>query len=304
MASSIINISTGSFVLSERTQVVEAYIRDIRKIPTLTSEEQLSLVKIYKNPTTSNSEKIKVRNKLIECNQRFIMGAARQYCNSNPDLYMELITEGNLGIIEALENYDVKRKQSPKFISWAAYYIRRSINQYLINKNVLVKKTYGQLTYHKISKIQSILTQKLERTPTEEEILEELDKQGITLKSVKDVMAVKSSSIDESVGDEESEAKNSVGDFARLTASFNDYEYQTEKNDIKYIVESILNKLTPIEKDILCMAFGLGEYNYEYSFEDIAKKYDYTKERIRQLYHAALKKGKLIHNRIKALSKN
>lgn len=262
----------------DRTETLKRYFDDIRKYDILTKEEEMALLKIYKEGNPRESKKAK--DKLINTNQRFVVAVAKRF-GTNDNL-LDLINEGNLALMEALETYDLN--QGVRFMSWAVWFIRRAMNTYNVDYGTLVKKNNHAKTYHLISKATNDFVQREGREPTSEELFELLnEKYNANLKDFKDVTPTRINSIDESFGNEDDESN--LGDIAlynSYSASTNNYEKDINDDYIHNMISSLLSILTPREQKIIKLAFGIDCYR-EYETQEIAKEVGLTTERVRQM---------------------
>lgn len=288
---SVINITKGVGTAVHRTEGWNIFMDSIRKIPMLNQEQEEELMREYVSSTNKN-RKIEIRNILIQANQRFVVAAAKQYANNDIELLFELISEANLGFAEAIESFDFsKAKEKMRICSWASFYIRRSINQYMQNHGSMVKQTNSVLIGYKLSKVRNILTQEFEREPTDEEILEYFEKNDISLvKDVKDLIKVRVSSVDTFYDNDEDKYDATVADFNSSTASYSDAEQTIENDYTKAIIAKGMSALNEREQKVIKMLYGLGSSTVAYSMEVIAEMFDYSTERIRQIHATALKK--------------
>ena len=283
----VVNLTAPQNNFFERTETLTRYYEDIRRYKPLTLNEELKLIKTY-HTTTSKIEKKKVKDKLLCANQRFALGVARRWATN--DNIMDLISEANIGMMEALEEYDIKN-QSVKFITFAVYYIRRAINMYMIRNGCMIKKNNQAKTHHLLSQVINGFMQKEMRQPTLEEIAEILkNEHDVEIKDLGDVMAVQMSSIDEDY-DEEDAHVGTMMQYNTASASENECEDMVEQDFAKKMVTSVLKKLTPNEQEVVKYVFGI-EYDREYELQEIAEKMNFSTERIRQMKISALEKMK------------
>ena len=290
----IVNLSTPQNNYFERTDTLKRYYDDIRKYQPLSLDEELKLIKEY-HITKSKVEKEAIKNKILCANQRFALGVARRWATN--DNIMDLISEANIGMIEALEDFDYNRKL--KFITFAVHYIRRSINSYMIKNGNTVRKSNYAKTYHLISQATNKFMQKELRHPTLEELADFLKSEyGVELKDVNDVATLNMLSIDENYDCNDEDANMlTMFTFNNVSSSINEYEKNANNEFAEKIVQSVLNKLTPREQEIVKYAFGIG-HSREYEINEIAEKMNYSSERIRQLKISALEKMKREYSNI------
>ena len=168
----IVNLSSPQNNYFERTDTLKRYYEDIRKYVPLTMGREQELINLY-HKTKSTYEKKKLKDEIMCANQRFVLGVVRRWATN--DNILDLISEANIGMAEALEEFDVK--QNVRFITFAVYYIRRAINTYLLKHGCMVKRNNLAKTNHLISQITNNFMQKEMRQPTTDEIAEILEKE-------------------------------------------------------------------------------------------------------------------------------
>lgn len=284
----VVNLKTPNSDYFERTETLVRYYEDIRKYDVLTNEEELELFELIKNG--DKFEKQVAKEKLINCNQRFVVAVAKRYATN--DNILDLINEGNIGLMEALENFKIDK--GVRFTTWAVWFIRRAINLYCINYGNLVRKTNLSQTYHVVSQATNKFIQTEYRQPTLEELAKLLkDEHDVDIKKLNDIIDVKFTSIDEGFNSNDDDGSN-IGEmniYNNYSASFNDYE-KTSNNDFNTkLISNMLLKLPKREKDVITLYFGIG-YDREYELQEIAQKLGLTTERVRQLKNDVLKKLK------------
>jgi RNA polymerase primary sigma factor len=284
----IVNLSTPQNNYFERTETLKRYYDDIRKYTPLTIEKEQKLIKIY-HISQSQQEKKQIRDEIMCSNQRFVLGVVRRWATN--DNILDLISEANIGMAEALEEYDVK--QNVRFITFAVYYIRRAINTYILKHGCMVKRNNLAKTNHLINQIINNFMQKELRQPTNDEIVEILERDyNVSIKDSKDILNVQMSSIDEDYGcDDEDVNVSTILAFNNASANGNDFEEKNNKEFAQKMVQSVLKKLTPTEQEVVKYLFGVGHVR-EYELKEIAEKMNFTSERIRQLKISALEKMK------------
>jgi RNA polymerase primary sigma factor len=282
----IVNLSTPQNNFFERTDTLKRYYEDIRKYTPLELSDELELIKTY-HSTANKFEKERIKNIILCANQRFALGVARRWATN--DNLMDLISEANIGMIEALNDFDYTR--GVRFITFAVHYIRRSINAYMIKNGSIIRKNNIAKTYHLISQATNKFMQREFRQPTLEELTEMLKNEyGVELKDVNDVATLQLSSIDEDYGSDDEDANMATMiAFNSCSASFNDCEKTTNHDFAKKLVQSVLKKLTKKEQEVVKYLFGI-EHSREYEISEIAEKMEYSTERIRQLKISALEK--------------
>lgn len=289
----VVNLKASN--LFERTETLVRYYRDIRKYNLLTIEEEKELFKLLKNGT--KKEKEYAREKIINCNQRFVVSVAKFFGTN--DNILDLINEGNIGLMEAINSFDETKEV--KFSSYAIWYIRRAINLYCINYGNVVKKTNLSQTYHIISQATNKFIQKEFRNPSIEELRDILKNDyNINIKNINDIIDTKVLSIDKGFNSEDDEDSN-IGDmnlYNSYSSNTNIYENTANNEFNDKLVSSLLKKLTPREQEIIKMVFGIG-YDREYELQEISKKVGLTTERVRQLKSSILEKLNSEYKKIK-----
>lgn len=290
----IVNLSTPQNNFFERTDTLKRYYDDIRKYMPLDLSDELEYIKTY-HSTTNKIEKERIKNIILCANQRFALGVARRWATN--DNIMDLISEANIGMIEALNDFDYTK--GVRFITFAVHYIRRSINAYMIKNGSTVRKNNIAKTYHLIAQATNKFMQREFRQPTLEELTELLKNEyNVELKDVNDVATLQMASIDEDYGsDDEDTNMATMMAFNSYSASFNDCEKQTNYDFIKKLVQSALKKLSTKEQEVVKYAFGIG-HSREYELNEIAEKMNFSSERIRQLKISALEKMKREYSNI------
>ena len=292
-----------------RTDLTNAYFKDIRDSKVMTKQEEIELFKKYEESverlesvmaskdmfTTAEYLKIveretntqtEIRNEIILRNQRFNFAVAKRYDNNS--ILMDLVNVGTIGMYEAFEKFNYK--EGNRFCSFAVWYIRRAINAYLVKENLTVRTTNNTRYLPKVKKIENEFFLKNGRKPTYTEITDLLfEKYGIEGVSLSDLCAVRVDSIDATYGDDEDYTYEKCSEYAIATASENDYENTIENESMSEATRKALAVLTERERTIICMSAGYG-YSKEYKDKEIGDALNLTSERVRQLRHSAAKK--------------
>jgi len=266
---------------------VRMYLREIGKIPLLNAEEEVSLAK-----RVVEGDKI-AKKMLTEANLRLVVSIAKKYIGRGLDL-LDLIEEGNTGLIRAVEKFDYTRGY--KFSTYATWWIRQAITRAIADQARTIRIPVHMVeTINKLIRTQRRLVQELGREPLPEEIAAEMDmdveKVNHILKINQDIV-----SIDAPVGEEDD---SQLADFLpdEDTLSPEDAAvYQL----LKEHVQEVLKFLTPREQKILKMRFGLDD-GRSYTLEEVGQEFGVTRERIRQIEAKALTKLKK-HRESKKLS--
>lgn len=292
-----------------RTDLTNAYFKDIRESKVMTKQEEIELFKKYEEsverlksvmdskdmfPTAEylkivereTNTQTEIRNEIILRNQRFNFAVAKRYDNSS--ILMDLVNVGTIGMYEAFEKFNYK--EGNRFCSFAVWYIRRAINAYLVKENLTVRTTNNTRYLPKVKKIENEFFLKNGRKPTYTEITDLLfEKYGIEGVSLSDICAVRVDSIDATYGDDEDYTYEKCSEYAIATASENEYENTIENESMSEATRKALAVLTERERTIICMSAGYG-YSKEYKDKEIGDALNLTSERVRQLRHSAAKK--------------
>lgn len=232
------------------------FYADVNRYDLLTSDEEYELLFTYKNSKDEN-ERVKARETLINCNQRFIIAMAKRFSDGKKVDVMDLINEGNIGLSEAIEKFEPNH--GVKLISYAVWYIRLQINQYLIKHKEIVYNVKNVRLHHLLTKAINNIEQREERTATDEEIADELVRltNDKAYGNVNDILPIRMTYLDNE--DYLETASSTIVDFEMATASYNDAEELYEKDFDTQQLNKILNKLTPKDKNIIEYAYGIGK---------------------------------------------
>lgn len=277
----IINLSNTTDIY-ERTETLKQYYADIKRFPLLSKEEEETLFQKLK----SNDKKIaaKARQKIIESNQRFVVAVAKRYATQTN--LLDLINEGNIGLIEALETFDTTK--NIKFTTWAVWFIRRAINMYSRANNTIIRKTNVSKTYHRLSKLRNKFIQEFERYPTDEELITLLqDECNVKITNPGDLTEFQVTSIDEGFNSD-SDDNYVDNEFNVASASFNNYENQVNSDYTAYQLNKLFNQLSPRDEKIIKLLYGIG-YERAYEIKEVGQMMNMTAERIRQLKESIVK---------------
>lgn len=283
----VVNLKSPTTDYFERTETLTRYYEDIRKYDVMSEEKEVEMFKLFKNGNKQEQEY--ARNFIINANQRFVVAMAKRFATN--ENILDLISEGNIGLIEAMKDFDVTKGN--KFITFAVWYVRRAINNYCINYGNLVKKTNLSKTYHIVAQATNKFIQTEYRQPTLEELLEIVNKEHkADIKSIEDIIDTKISSIDEGFNSEDDDAVfGEMSLYNSYSSSFNEYEKISNDDFNNKLISSMLGNLPEREKTIIKMVFGIGYYR-EYELQEIAEELGLTTERVRQIKNSVIKEIK------------
>lgn len=225
------------------------------------------------------------RNDFVKANLRLVVSIARRFNHGRMAL-ADLIQEGNLGLMKAVERYDYRR--GFRFSTYASWWIRHAISRALADKGREVRLPVHMIdAQHRLTKARRQLTGKLGRNPTTEELAEATNMPADKVEKMRSWLLEQSVSIDKPVGDDEGRVLGEVLEDP-------DREVGSPTDDLEWTaltteVQELLRELRPIEADILRQRFGLGT-EQELTLKEIGDKYNLSRERIRQLQEQALSK--------------
>ena len=255
---------------------VRMYLREIGRIPLLTSEEELDLAK----RVLENDEEAK--KKLAESNLRLVVSIAKKYVGRGM-LFLDLIQEGNMGRIKAVDKFDYKK--GFKFSTYATWWIRQAITRAIADQARTIRVPVHMVeTINKLIRTSRHLLQQLGREPTPEEIAEEME---IPVEKVMEIQKIAQDpvSLETPIGEEDD---SHLGDFIP------DDESPAPQDSAAYTLlkeqlEEVMSTLTPREAKVLKLRFGLEDGKAR-TLEEVGREFQVTRERIRQIEAKALRK--------------
>ncbi len=256
---------------------VRLYLREIGKIPLLTSEQELALAQ-----RVVAGDKL-AKDQMAEANMRLVVSIAKRYVGRGLDL-LDLIQEGNTGLLRAVEKFDPDK--GFKFSTYATWWIRQAITRAIADQARTIRIPVHMVeTINKLLRTQRRLTQEFNREPTNEEIAKEME---IEVDKVEHIMKIKQdiSSLDASVRDDEEDSV--LGDFIEDEDTVSPEESAAGQL-LKEQVKGLLGSLTEREQKILKLRFGL-EDGKSHTLEEVGQEFSVTRERIRQIEAKALAK--------------
>lgn len=255
---------------------IKLYLKDIKNIPLLIASEELDLARKIKKGSKA------ARAKMIRSNLRLVINIAKRYSYLGVPM-MDLIEEGNLGLMKAVEKYNPKRGY--RFSTYAAWWIRQYITRAIANQGKTIRiPVYMVETAMRFKKVSEHLQMERKRKPTLREIAR---KMRLSLRKVRQLnkMIAKISSLNAPIGQEgTAEFMDLIEDENVSTAADGLIEFLKKEH-----VGELLEKMTPREKKILSLRFGLKD-GIPHTLGATAKKFGITRERVRQIENAAMKK--------------
>ncbi len=255
---------------------VRMYLKEIGRISLLSTEEEMEL-----SVRVANGDE-EAAALLAESNLRLVVSIAKRYVGRGL-LFLDLIQEGNIGLMKAVEKFDYDKGY--KFSTYATWWIRQAITRALADQARTIRVPVHMVeTINKMSRIQRQMTLELNREPTEEELAEKMD---ISVEKVREVIKISQDpvSLETPIGEEDD---SHLGDFIKDESSLSPEEYASNEI-LKEEIKSVLETLQPREQQVLELRFGLIDGTC-YTLEEVGRRFNVTRERIRQIEAKALRK--------------
>ena len=255
---------------------VKMYLKDIGRVPLLSAEEEVDLARRMQEDDAA------AKKRLSEANLRLVVSIAKRYVGRGM-LFLDLIQEGNLGLMKAVEKFDYQK--GFKFSTYATWWIRQSITRAIADQARTIRIPVHMVeTINKLTRVQRVLLQELGREPTPEEIAE---KMGVTEERVREIQKIAQDpvSLETPIGEEED---SHLGDFIE------DEKTVTPSDSVAFTMLKeqllgVLDTLTPREEKVLRLRYGLDDGKPR-TLEEVGKEFNVTRERIRQIEAKALRK--------------
>ena len=255
---------------------VRMYLKEIGKVPLLTAEEEVILAKGMEEGDEASSRK------LAEANLRLVVSIAKRYVGRGM-LFLDLIQEGNLGLIKAVEKFNYRKRF--KFSTYATWWIRQAITRAIADQARTIRIPVHMVeTINKLIRVSRQLLQELGREPVPEEIAEEM---GLSVEKVREILKIAQEpvSLETPIGEEED---SHLGDFIPDDDALAPAESAAFILLKEQLLE-VLDTLTPREEKVLRLRFGLDDGKAR-TLEEVGKEFGVTRERIRQIEAKALRK--------------
>ena len=259
---------------------VRLYLREIGRIKLLSTAEEIELAK--KIVEGESKAAAIAKRKLVQANLRLVVSIAKKYVGRGM-LFLDLIQEGNLGLIRAAEKFDHER--GFKFSTYATWWIRQAITRAIADQARTIRIPVHMVeTINKLKKVTRRLAQELSRKPTEEELAVEM---GVSIPKLREIVKIAQEplSLETPIGKEED---SRLGDFIEDTAA--DAPIKTVASELlREDLAEVLCTLSPRERDVLRLRFGMDD-GRQRTLEEVGQLFGVTRERIRQIEAKALRK--------------
>ena len=255
---------------------VRMYLKEIGKVPLLSAEEEIELAKRMEQGD------IAAKKRLSEANLRLVVSIAKRYVGRGM-LFLDLIQEGNMGLIKAVEKFDYRKGY--KFSTYATWWIRQAITRAIADQARTIRIPVHMVeTINKLTRVSRMLLQENGREPTPEEIAEAM---GVDVAKVREIQKIAQDpvSLETPIGEEED---SHLGDFIE------DDKTQTPGDSVAFIMLKeqllgVLDTLTPREEKVLRLRYGIDDGKPR-TLEEVGREFNVTRERIRQIEAKALRK--------------
>ncbi len=263
-------------IKSPTNDPVRMYLKEIGKVRLLTAAEEVQLAKRIEKGD------MEAKRRLVEANLRLVVSIAKKYVGRGM-LFLDLIQEGNLGLIRAVEKFDYKKGY--KFSTYATWWIRQAITRAIADQARTIRIPVHMVeTINKLIRVQRQLLQRLGREPNPEEIAEQME---ITSDKVREIMKISQEpvSLETPIGEEED---SHLGDFIE------DQEVEAPSDAASFTMlqeqlQVVLNTLNDRERKVIQLRFGLND-GHPRTLEEVGREFGVTRERIRQIESKTLSK--------------
>lgn len=260
---------------------VKIYLQQIGKIPLLTAEQELEVAKKIKEHNDEHSKEI-----LVNANLRLVVSIAKKYIGRGLS-FLDLIQEGNMGLMKAAEKFDYAKGY--KFSTYATWWIQQSITRAIADKSRIIRLPVHMIeTLSKIKKVTMDLTTETGKVPSKEEIAYRV---GIPVNKLTSLIKAAQSTISIETPATAKDESSKLGDFI-IDESTISPDTRVSQENLFEDIQKMLNQLSPKERDVLIMRFGLNDDGNRKTLEEIGSRYGVSRERIRQIENRAISKLK------------
>ena len=259
-------------------EAIKAYLERIKDLPVLKKKEEIEIVRKAKRGN------LEARRKMINCNLKLVVSIAKHYSHYQLPL-MDLIAEGNIGLMRAIDKFDTRRGY--RFSTYSAWWIRQAITRAIIDQGKTIRvPVYMSEIISKYKKTKEVLRQKLSREPTRAEVAKRLKLPASKVSDI-DMWIQKKSSLDAPVGPG---GDSQLGDFIEgrgYASAITRTEKLLNQERVSYLLDSLTNR----EKVVLNSRFGIID-GKPHTLAEVSEELGVSRERVRQIEKEALKKLK------------
>jgi len=268
------------------SKVLRKYLEDIARYPILAPERERELGRLIQNPVTPEDIRKESMDELVRGNLRFVVSYAKKF--HSPDVsFLDLINEGNIGLIQAARRFDAER--GVKFITYAVWWVRQAISHALSEQWGAIRLPHKQATLHsRVSRVREALTRKLGREPSVAEIAEEA---GLTPGEAESLLAMTrtSESLSDVLGIEEDRTLEDTLEQTTIAAADEQLLQRSSVEQTRGLLDSLPKK----ERAILCRRFGIPEDGSDgerepMTLQEIGEELKLSRERVRQIEAQAI----------------
>ena len=269
----------GNIVSGISDDPVKMYLKDIGKVPLLTNEEETELAKrIYERDEYAKA-------KLCESNLRLVVSVAKKWVSKTPLSFLDLIQEGNIGLLKAIEKFDYSKGY--KFSTYATWWIKQAITRAIADQSRTIRIPVHMVeTINKFGRVSRQLTQKLCREPSIAEIAEAMELPEAKVVEIQKI-AQDPVSLETPVGEEDD---SKMADFIEDDNAKSPLDF-TAHTMLREQLLAVLDTLTPREQEVIRQRYGLNDGRPK-TLEEVGREFRVTRERIRQIEAKALRKLK------------
>lgn len=260
---------------------VKIYLQQIGKIPLLSAEQELEVAKKIKESNDDKAKEI-----LVNANLRLVVSIAKKYIGRGLS-FLDLIQEGNMGLMKAAEKFDYAKGY--KFSTYATWWIQQSITRAIADKSRIIRLPVHMIeTLSKIKKVTVDLTTETGKAPSKEEIAYRV---GIPVSKLTSLIKAAQSTISIETPATAKDESSKLGDFI-VDESTVSPDTRVSQENLFEDIQKMLNQLSPKERDVLIMRYGLNDDGNRKTLEEIGSRYGVSRERIRQIENRAISKLK------------
>lgn len=265
-------------VVKGKDESIKSYLKEIGKHDLLTMEQEIEIAKRICDGDLA------AKDELIKANLRLVVAIAKRYTNKSVQL-LDLIQEGNIGLMKAVDKYDYKK--GFKFSTYATWWIRQNITRAIGDQSRTIRiPVHMTDAMNKMKKIEKELTLSLGREPKILEIAEEMQEKESKIIELME-LTKEIASLDYQMN-EDSDSSSTLGQFVEDKKTLTPHQ-EIEKSDLREKLEEILSTLTEREETIVRMRFGLDDEKPK-TLEEVANRFNITRERVRQIEVKAINK--------------